>query len=289
MSWNPLRKLGSFRSTEKYQDQGTNDPGGGGTDGLNQLTSPNDSSGSGGPGSINDPLEEQTLILSSVENSSKKMLKSARKMTDAMQSLSRMEVKLTTDLSNSSLCQEDSELRNLTEEWHSFNCRLTDGAADYSDTVGKTVVEPTKRIYKMMEEFRMAIKKREELQHKILKMKERVNKLKDKEKTGSNLVKLQQHRIQLEALEEEFRQHNDLLLRELPKFLSTRIDLIQPSIEGYTKAKVLFWGDTLSALTSFPFLSSIESSRVPSWPEYQSKQRNLMKELSELSIVEGNS
>ena len=210
-------------------------------------------------------------------------------MTEAMQSLSRMEVKLTTDLSNSPLCQQEPDLRNLTEEWHSFNCRLTEGSTDYIDTVTKTVIEPTKRVSKMMEEFRMALKKRDELQVKINKTKDRVNKLKDKEKTGTNLVSLQKQKQLLESMEEEYRRHNELVMSELPKFLATRIDLIQPSVEGYTKAKVLFWGDTLTALTSFPFLTQIESSRVPSWPEYQTKQRNLMKELSELSIVEGNS
>jgi hypothetical protein len=168
----------------------------------------------------------------------------------------------------------------------------------------------------MMMEFRLAFKKREELQNKITKIKERVSKLEHKvgcvigeeficlsktkklingtlneliqEKTGHNLVNLQKHKTQLEAMENELRDHNELLKKELPSFLDTRIDLIQPTLESYTKSKVLFWGETLSALTSFSFLSEMESTRVQNWPDYQTKQKDLMKQLSQLSIVEGN-
>lgn len=106
------------------------------------------------------------------------------------------------------------------------------------------------------------------------------------EKTGYNLVNLNKHKMQLECMEGELKDHTELLKKELPKFLDTRIDLIQPTLESYTRSKVLFWGESLTALTSF--LSQIETNRVDSWPEYQSKQKDLMKQLTQLSIVEGN-
>lgn len=161
MSWNPLRKLGSFRSPGQYHGSS-----------LDQVVSDSEATELS--------LSNEDDALTSVDNSSKKMLKTAKRMTDALDSLSRVEVKLTTDLSNSSLCQQNPELRNLTEEWHSFNIRLTEESQDYVDTVNKTVIDPNKRINKMMMELRMALKAKEDLQCKIIKMKERVSKLESK-------------------------------------------------------------------------------------------------------------
>ena len=274
MSWNPLRKFGSFRSTT-------------GNTGTETTTESGEVSGASG-GNANDDFESESMALTSVTNSCKKIIKTAHKMTHSLESLSRMEVKLTNDLSNSSLCQSNNEFRNVTEEWHSLNMRLQEGTTDYTETVTKTVMDPSKRILKMLEEFRQNIKKSQDMQHKILKNQEKVKKLKDKEKTGSNLVHLQKQKMILESLENQHKTHQEVLAKELPQFLDNRIHFIQSSIEAYSKAVVLFWAETLTALTSFPFLSSMQSNRVNEWPVYQEKQRKLMKQLEQLSIVEGN-
>ncbi|GIY06754.1 bridging integrator 3-like protein, partial [Caerostris extrusa] len=65
-------------------------------------------------------LEKHVSKLEQLENTTKKLYKDAKKYEDCILEANRSEKKMTSDLSNSMLCQEEEKLRELVQEWHSY-------------------------------------------------------------------------------------------------------------------------------------------------------------------------
>jgi amphiphysin len=271
MSWNPLRKFSSG---------GVKGTGAGSSQmGSNSSVVPKDS----------EDMEKQLMRLTAAETSTNKLKRDAKKLNESIIALNRIDCKLTNDLSNSTLCQEhEPHLRLLTEEWHTFNYQSTKCADDLSVNVHRIIVDPVKKLQQSYKEIRVLLKKRDHLHQEIVGLTAKVSKLAEKEKTGPNLVKLEQGKTALAAAQEEFTKQNNLIEAELPDFVDARIDFFQPSLEGFVRSEALFWGDTLNAMNSSQYLSSIINERAPNWDAYTQQQEKLMNTLSSLSIVEGN-
>lgn len=242
------------------------------------------------PAKDKEPFKTYQSTLYSVESNSKQILKNSRKLSDSLSHLSRNQVKLTKDLSNSYLCQvHDQDLRSLTEDWHSFHCQLSEANAEITSNIGKTITEPVKKINKLYEEVRTHLKKREELLGTIQKLSVKVTRLSEKEKTGNTLVTLQKTKNSLESTEHELATLEATLMQEVPLLLDYRVQLLQPSLEAFVRSELSYWGDNLSALKSFPALTrSVDNDLLQSWPLYQKRQESLINSISALSIVDGS-
>lgn len=228
--------------------------------------------------------------LAAAESATQSVKRCSKKVNESLLAMNRAEIKLTNDLSNSSLCQQHSpELRELTEDWHTFNQQLTNCADDLNINIQLIVLEPIKRLQYALKEIRAMLKKREHCQQEIASYTQRLAKLADKEKTGQNLVKQEQLRQVLAGHEDEYGKYNQLIMEQLSPFIDARINYFQPCLEALVRAEALFWADTISALNSSPRLSAVQRERVADWSAYTSKQEALMNKLAALSIVEGNS
>lgn len=264
---NPLRKFGPKSGAATSQM------------GSNSSVLPKDS----------EDMEKQLLRLAGAEMATNQLKRDAKKLNDSIIALNRIDCKLTNDLSNSTLCQQhEPDLRLLTEEWHTFNCQSTKCADDLNVNVQRIIVDPVKKLQQAYKEIRILLKKRDHCHQEIVAHSAKVAKLSEKEKTGPNLVKLEQAKQALAAAQEEFTKQNNLIEQELPAFVDARIDYFQPSLEGFVRSEALFWGDTLNAMNS-KYMTTVLTERVPSWNEYTNDQEKLMNQLSSLSIVEGNS
>lgn len=265
---NPLRKFGPAKGANTSQM------------GSNSSVVPKDS----------EDMEKQLLRLTAAETATNKLKRDAKKLNESIIALNRIDCKLTNDLSNSTLCQQhEPDLRKLTEAWHTFNCESASCADDLNVNVQRIVVDPVKKLQLAYKEIRTLLKKRDHLHQEIVGLTTKVAKLSEKDKTGPNLVKFEQAKQALAVAQEEFTKQNNLIEQELPEFVDARIDYFQPSLEGYVRSEALFWGDTLNAMNSSEYVTSILIERVPSWNEYTQEQEKLMNQLSSLSIVEGNS
>lgn len=235
-------------------------------------------------------FEKHQLRLTGVEAATNKLKRDAKRLNESIVTLNRTECKLTNDLSNSTLCQQyEPELRSLTEEWHTFNCQATKSADDLNSNIHKIIIDPVKRLQLAYKEIRNQLKKRDAVYQDIVNLNAKVAKLSEKDKTGPNLVKLETAKQQLAAANEDFARQSRLLEQEVPEFVDARIDFFQPSLEGFVRSEALFWGDTLDGMNSSQVLGQVLSEKVPSWQEYTNEQERLMRQLSGLSIVEGNS
>lgn len=97
------------------------------------------------------------------------------------------------DLSNSILCQQNEQmLRSMTEEWHTVNRELKTYSDDLSVSIQRIIVEPIKRLQSAFKEIRGQLKKRDNLHQDIVNNQAKVAKMSKAEKTGANLVKLEQ-------------------------------------------------------------------------------------------------
>lgn len=282
MSWNPLKIIGDTLRGPGHLSNSSNSSNDEGHHGA---------SGTSNPSRDKEPFKSYQTALQQVESNSKHILKNSKKLSDSLSYSSRNQVKLTKDLSNSYLCQVyDQQLRSLTEDWHSFNCQLADAHTELTSNIHKTITEPVKKINKLYEEVRTHLKKRDDLQRTISKLKKEVAKLSEKEKTGNTLVNLQKTKNSLEATEQELSSLETTLIKEVPSLLDYRIQILQPSLEAFVRSELSYWGDNLSALQLFPALTrSVDNEVLQSWPYYQSRQESLINSISALSIVDGSS
>lgn len=240
-------------------------------------------SGQSSTSSLKDTDEFDRVLrrLSLAEAATNRVKKESKKVNEALLAMNRAEVKLTDDLSNSSLCQQhEPQLRELTEEWHTFNRQLTNCTDDLNINIQLIVLEPVKRLQLAFKEVRALLKKRDHCHSEIESYSNKVAKLSTKEKTGPNLVKLEQIKQQLAAHEQEFAKYNQLIMDQLSPFIDARIDYFQPCLEGLVRAEALYWGDTIGALSNSEKLSAVQSERASSWNEYTSKQESLMMQAS---------
>ncbi|GIY06756.1 bridging integrator 3-like protein, partial [Caerostris extrusa] len=65
-------------------------------------------------------MDQNLISCKRLENTTKKLYKDAKKYEDCILEANRSEKKMTSDLSNSMLCQEEEKLRELVQEWHSY-------------------------------------------------------------------------------------------------------------------------------------------------------------------------
>lgn len=246
MAWNPLRRHNKPTSKPCLASQGD--------DGL---------------------LEKYVVKLEELENSSKKLHKDAKKYEDIILEVTRCEKKMTTDLSNSLICQEEQQLREILEEWHSFVSEANPVDEDLVLAARRTVVEPIKRFQGIFSEYRNALKKREQISQEYAKVSSKVQKLQEKEKTGANYVKIETAKQNLRSLEEDFKKQDKILRDELPQMYEGRIEYLQPCLEALIKAQVQHSGDiakitsqNLSNLNEFTYsdleLQEIQQQRLSS-------------------------
>ncbi|XP_013794788.1 bridging integrator 3-like [Limulus polyphemus] len=221
--------------------------------------------------------------LVNLEDCVKKLSKDAKKFSDLTLSVNRCEKKMTADLSNSSLCQQDEELRKLVEEWHSFNCGADEASQELVMLVHKTVVEPVKRFSGVFSEVRVATRKRDQTLRICMKNKEKVQSLQEKEfKTAQYVVKLEHSKIDLENMFLDYKRQVASLKEEIPQVYDGRIDFFQPCLEALIKSEISFWGDETRLFNSLMDTCKQQRERKLNSEEQQQKR---FASLQALSIV----
>ncbi|KAG8176892.1 hypothetical protein JTE90_000477 [Oedothorax gibbosus] len=253
MSWNPLRKLsrhGSKPHLMQRQDEVV--------------------------------LEKHVSKLEQLENTTKKLYKDAKKYEDCILDANRCEKKMTSDLSNSVICHEEEQLRELVEEWHSYVSQANAFDEDLVLVTHRTIVEPLKKFQGVFSETRSALKKRDQAMQECMKASQKMQKLQEKEKTGPNLVKLEAAKQSLTTLEEDFKAQDKLLKSELPLLYEGRIEYFQPCLEALIKAQVEHSGNCASLFPeTVPSLNSFTTSEI----EMREHQNQRLAQIHALSIV----
>lgn len=213
----------------------------------------------------------------------KKLNKEAKKLCDEILSTNRFENKMTSDLSNCVSCQENENLRNIVQDWHTINRETFKNNEDFVYNIQKTLIEPLKQLQNCYGDIRAEVKKYEQIQQDCNKYCQKVQKYSEKEKTSQNLVKLIEAKKNLSSAEEDLKTQLSILQREIPLFTELRVDFFQPCLASLIRSEALFWGDNVKAFANQSCTD--ESQTKFNLTQYSKDQRDRLSQISSLSIV----
>jgi len=135
--WNPLKKVSGQLSAKPLLSQG--------------LVSHEDDR----------ELELSYVKLQDLEENTKKLYKEVKKYEECLTSLQKQEEKVASDLSNSTVCQENDDLRKLGEEYSSVVYQMGHATDDLVQLSQKTVVDPMKKLTNEFPQIQGAVKRRD--------------------------------------------------------------------------------------------------------------------------------
>lgn len=210
MSWNPLKRVSLSQRPE-----------------LDTTTQ-----------SANETIGKLIAEFDSAENVTKQLYQAAKKLPDHILVTGKFETKLTEDIADSNLFSNDQFMCSLIEEWHDFAFVSNTIGDEYVITIQKTLLEPLKQLKRAFAELRAAIRVHHSIQLDVIKFQRKVASYSDKEKTGANLVKLEEARQAFVASQKEFKRRTQILVNDLSKFLEGSVEMLQPLLEGFIAAEV---------------------------------------------------
>lgn len=228
-------------------------------------------------------LEKCVTQLNTFGDCAKKLHKDAKKYTEFVYAMSQCEKKLSQDFSSSSLCHHDDDLREIAEDYHSVILQSTPTVDEMIVVSQKAMVEPMKKLNLIMNGVQVAWKRREQLIQECQKWQSKVDKLQDKEKTGTNIVKMETNKKCLASAREDLAAHNQLLLREFPMVYAARINYIQPCLEALIRAQVNMYGEQAKLFNDI--VKRPEVTTATSDDNYNKTLQQRLTEIRSLSIV----
>lgn len=176
--------------------------------------------------------------------------KECKNLKECLQNLARSEQKLTSNLSLCNLVHEDDKFRTLAEEYHSVSKQMGEKVKEFSDTLQFTIVEPLKKLGNEFGSAQTAIKKRDLLVADLLPIKNKLEKLKDRDRTGTNIARSEQLKKSLHSQHEEFRKANRELLNDMNYLLDLKGDYIEPSLLAFIRAETVYYGECMKLFSS---------------------------------------
>ena len=204
-------------------------------------------------------------------------------MMDALLAVNRFESKMTTDLSNSVLCQEEDQLRSVVEEWHTFTIESIKNGDEFATSIHKTITEPLKRWQNAFNEIKASIKRYEQLKSDLVKYNIKKQKYSEREKTSNNILKLKNVTESLANAQSQYHSETQILNKEIPLFIDRRIDYFQPSLAALIRSEAQYWG---SSVTSFSDHNSmIRENNEFRANDYCERQSRRLADINSLSIV----
>lgn len=186
----------------------------------------------------NETLEKLVAEFDMAENVTKSLHQASKKLPDHILCTGKFETKLTDELAMSNLFVGDDFMRSIVEDWHSFAYVSQAIGDEYVITLQKTLIEPLKQLKQAFADLRTSIRMHDSIQIDVIKLQRKVSSYSDKEKTGANLVKLQETKQALAASQQEFARRTQVLINDLTKFLAGSVEMLQPLLEGFIAAEV---------------------------------------------------
>ena len=241
--------------------------------------------------------------LQNLEDNCKKLYKEVKRYEECITNLHKLEQNMSSELSNSPLIHEHTNLRKVAEYYQSVTYQMGHNTDDLAQLSQKTVVDPLKKLSPEFGAIAAALKRRDTALNEAIKAKAKWEKAEKQEKTGANVVRAELATKAWFAARDEYEAQNKLLLLELPQFYEKRIDYFQPCLQALVRSQVNFYGETnglfthLVSATSEPETneneenpeqsndSSNTTSKVKSDQEFQEDLDKQLSALRGLSIV----
>lgn len=196
--------------------------------------------------------------------------------------------------SNSGSMNSYNQINSLNNKLHLWKQTYLNQNQNYLEKLKSAcqndVIEPMKKLNSIFPNVYLAIKRREQAYNELNKQQIKLDKLQEKERTGANLVKINQQQQNVNIAKNLFQKEHLLLMEELPKLYDSRIKYIYPCVQQLIKSQIdfynnyannydkllndynLYLGDSdfnkksigINELTKTPSLSNSTSTSIPS-------------------------
>ena len=101
------------------------------------------------------------FFLQELEDHCKKLYKEVRRYEECVLAMHKLEHKMSSELFNSSVCQENDELAAIVESYQKVVFQMGQNTEDLTDLSRKTVVEPMKKFASEFSAIALALKRRD--------------------------------------------------------------------------------------------------------------------------------
>ncbi|XP_011148157.1 bridging integrator 3 homolog isoform X2 [Harpegnathos saltator] len=231
-------------------------------------------------------LVVQRLIY--IENAIRKLTKEMKKYIAALVNLDKADQRLSINLTSCGLVQNNSEYRQIVEEYFSVAAQVGKKIQDVTNLCHKTFIEPLKKLRNEFVTIAAAITKREDLVATWKYSYNRVKKLQEKkDRTASHIAKLEKERRIEETAAKDLKTIHTQLLTELPVFLERRVEYINPCIHAVIMIQLNYYGCVTQLYTQLMPMQYLEltSNIIVSEEEYQCIVKTELNKLRALTIV----
>ena len=222
-------------------------------------------------------LEITYVNLQEMEENSRKIQREVKKYEDCLLGLQRADDKLSSDLANSQLWQENESLRRTSDDLGSLVYQMGHNTDDMVQLAQRTVRDPMKKINGEFPNIQAAIKRRDMTLQEAQRAHIKYEKI-AKDITSNNAKKEQAKRCFMSA-KEDFEKANKKLLLELPQFYDRRIEYFQPCLQALVRSQVDYYG------CSTRLHSRLETRETGNEDSYTREIERRMAEIQALSIV----
>uniref|UniRef100_A0A0L8HR63 BAR domain-containing protein n=1 Tax=Octopus bimaculoides TaxID=37653 RepID=A0A0L8HR63_OCTBM len=178
-------------------------------------------------------FEKESKKLEDLNETCRKLNEVSKKCSETASSLSKCEWRITQDLMASTLCKSESKLMHYCEEWDNSIVKLNLHMQEMM------LVEPIQKFNSIFPIFHEAKKKWQQSLEEYKRCEAKVKKYQDRERTGNNIVKLNQSQKSLTPAKGKCYELHTILMEDMSKLYDLQISYPQSCIEALIKSQ---WG-----------------------------------------------
>ncbi|CAG0914268.1 unnamed protein product [Notodromas monacha] len=218
------------------------------------------------------------------QKASRKLLEDGKKYGKSLKTLSAMEVRLLSDFNTGGVVRDGEPVKEVLSGHQSIANQAVREANDLDKLAKETVIEPLNKFQKVFTAVNERLKARDEQISAIMKLSEKLEKLR---KPGSNLQKkwkIPQVAQQKQMLEAEFVDSERVLVEELRGLFDLRLKYFQPILQAHALAQINFYGEQCKIFGHVA--AGLPESVAPvSNKEFQGFLNSSVERLKELKII----
>ncbi len=233
--------------------------------------------------SVDREFEREIAKCNELETNTKKLYKGMKRCNESFEELSKMEAKLAQDISTMPSTGEANGL-NHAEELARILKSLESHRVELATNIVKTTIEPMKKFYGIFPSVNSGVKKREQCLQEYMRLKGKVDKYKDKEKTPQNSSKLEQYEKELEIATADYEAQNSLMLEGLPQLWEDRVTYFEPCFEALQRSQVDYYSKCCQAYGDL--VQKLEGDTVGDEEGGHLDVETMLTDIRSLSIVE---
>lgn len=265
MSW-PLRKSSASSLT-------------GNSTGLNRQSSASNHTSAGigvVPRSVQLDFDKEEKKIQQLEQTNKKFYKDVKCYVDKIEELNKSESKMINNLSglanpatvqsitdlNANFQNEEIEFLAKLKLWKDLLNEHNSTCDNLKSSCQTQVIEPMKKLNSLFPQVYEAIKRRQHAFNELCKQQSKLDKALEKERTGVQIVKIEQLKQLVATSKQQFQREHTLLMEELPKLYNSRVDYIRPCVSALLESQAKFYDSYSKFYDSILNLNEKSSNQI---------------------------